>query len=63
MKTIDQILKDARTVAIVGLSPKPERASIGVATYLQEQGYRVQLGQFCPAPLTPRNLMLLAERG
>ena len=41
MKTIPQILKDARTVAIVGLSPKPERASIGVATYLQEQGYRI----------------------
>jgi predicted CoA-binding protein len=41
MKTIDQILKDARTVAIVGLSPKPERASIGVATYLQAQGYRI----------------------
>jgi predicted CoA-binding protein len=41
MKTIPQILKDARTVAIVGLSPKPERASIGVATYLQQQGYRI----------------------
>ncbi|QLL13841.1 methyltransferase [Pseudomonas chlororaphis] len=33
------------------------------ALFLQEQGYRVQLGLFCPAPLTPRNLMLLAERG
>jgi predicted CoA-binding protein len=41
MKTIDQILKDAHTIAIVGLSPKPERASIGVATYLQAQGYRI----------------------
>ncbi|MDD2048836.1 methyltransferase [Pseudomonas putida] len=30
--------------------------------YLQEQGYRVQLGVFCQQPLTPRNLMLLAER-
>ncbi|MGH8379876.1 methyltransferase [Pseudomonas sp.] len=30
--------------------------------YLQEQGYRVQLGVFCEQPLTPRNLMLLAER-
>jgi predicted CoA-binding protein len=41
MKTIPQILKDARTVAIVGLSPKSERSSIGVATYLQAQGYRI----------------------
>lgn len=32
------------------------------ALYLQEQGYRVQLGTFCAYPLTPRNLMLLAER-
>lgn len=32
------------------------------ALYLQEQGYDVRLGQFCPAHLTPRNLLLLAER-
>lgn len=32
------------------------------ALYLQEQGYRVHLGQFCAALLTPRNLLLLAER-
>ncbi|MBM3113826.1 methyltransferase [Pseudomonas sp. P66] len=32
------------------------------ALYLQEQGYRVQLGVFCDQPLTPRNLMLMAER-
>ena len=30
--------------------------------FLQEQGYQVRLGLFCQAPLTPRNLMLLAER-
>ncbi|MGY2223412.1 methyltransferase [Pseudomonas gingeri] len=33
------------------------------ALFLEEQGYRVRLGQFCESPLTPRNLMLLAERG
>ncbi|WP_455229901.1 methyltransferase [Geopseudomonas aromaticivorans] len=32
------------------------------ALYLEEQGYRVQLGQFCDYHLTPRNLLLLAER-
>lgn len=33
------------------------------ALYLQEQGYRVQLGEFCAYHLTPRNILLLAERG
>lgn len=41
MKPIRQILQDARTIAVVGLSGKPERASLGVATYLQAQGYRI----------------------
>ena len=41
MRTIEQILRAARTVAIVGLSNKPERASLEVATYLQQQGYRI----------------------
>ena len=30
--------------------------------YLQEAGYRVQLGEFCEPSLTPRNLLLLAQR-
>lgn len=33
------------------------------ALYLQERGYRVQLGRFCEDALTPRNLLLLAQRG
>lgn len=41
MRTIEQILRAARTVAVVGLSNKPDRASLEVATYLQEQGYRI----------------------
>jgi hypothetical protein len=32
------------------------------ALYLQEQGFGVRLGNFCPHLLTPRNLLLLAER-
>ena len=32
------------------------------ALYLQEQGYQVRLGTFCAHQLTPRNLLLLAER-
>jgi predicted CoA-binding protein len=41
MKTIRQILEDARTIAVVGLSPKPERASHEVAAFLQSHGYRI----------------------
>jgi predicted CoA-binding protein len=41
MRTIEQILRAARTVAVVGLSNKPERASLEVASYLQQQGYRI----------------------
>jgi hypothetical protein len=32
------------------------------ALYLQERGYQVRLGRFCNSQLTPRNLLLLAER-
>jgi hypothetical protein len=32
------------------------------ALFLQEEGYKVQVGTFCETPLTPRNLMVLAER-
>jgi predicted CoA-binding protein len=41
MRTIEQILRSAKTVAVIGLSPKPERASLEVAEYLQSQGYRI----------------------
>ena len=41
MRTIPQILQDSKTIAVVGLSNKPERASFGVAEYLQQQGYRI----------------------
>ncbi|WP_219266382.1 methyltransferase [Pseudomonas sp. Xaverov 259] len=32
------------------------------ALFLKEQGYKVEIGTFCEPTLTPRNLMLLAER-
>jgi predicted CoA-binding protein len=41
MKTIAQILQDAKIIAVVGLSDKPDRASHEVAAYLQQQGYRI----------------------
>ena len=38
---IDAILKQTRTIAVVGLSPNPLRVSYEVAQYLQNQGYRI----------------------
>jgi hypothetical protein len=32
------------------------------ALYLQERGYHVRLGSFCRTRLSPRNLLLIAER-
>ena len=37
----EKILKTCRTVAVVGLSPKSERASLRIAAHLKEQGYRI----------------------
>jgi uncharacterized protein len=54
-------LESARTIAIVGCSPNPDRPSNAIARYLLEQGYRVVpvnpghraiLGQTCYRSLT-----------
>jgi len=52
---IERILREARTVAVVGLSPRPERPSYGVASYLQQQGYRI-------IPVNPTVDQVLGER-
>lgn len=39
--TIRKILTSSRTIAVVGWSPKPDRASHGVAAFLARRGYRV----------------------
>ena len=53
--TIQTILQNCRTVAVVGLSPKPERDSHHVAEYLQQQGYRI-------VPINPMAQEILGER-
>lgn len=53
--TIRRLLTSARTVAVVGLSPKELRASYFVGFYLQRNGYRV-------IPVNPRERTILGER-
>ena len=38
---IRNLLTEARTIALVGASDRPDRASYGVMAFLQAQGYRV----------------------
>lgn len=40
-RTIRQILEDARTIAVVGASPNPDRDSYKIMTYLINNGYSV----------------------
>jgi uncharacterized protein len=47
-------LKEAKTIAVVGLSGNPMRPSHGVAQYLQEQGYRI-------IPVNPQESQVLGE--
>ncbi len=51
---IRSALESARTIAVVGCSPKPERPSNAIARYLVEQGYRV-------IPINPGHSRILGE--
>jgi predicted CoA-binding protein len=49
------LLGDAETIAVVGLSSKPDRPSYDVASYLQGRGYRI-------VPVNPTETEVLGER-
>ena len=41
VESITELLKTAKTIAVVGLSDSPFRTSYGVSEYMQSQGYRI----------------------
>jgi predicted CoA-binding protein len=49
------LLREAKTIAVVGLSSNPTRASFGVSRFLQRHGYRV-------IPVNPAESEVLGER-
>lgn len=52
---IKALLSAAKTIAVVGLSPKPDRDSYQVAAYLQQHGYRI-------LPVRPAQAEILGEK-
>jgi uncharacterized protein len=50
-----ELLADAHTIAVVGLSSKPGRPALDIASHLQRRGYRV-------VPVHPRETEVLGER-
>jgi predicted CoA-binding protein len=54
-ETIERILDECRTIAVVGLSSNPSRASNGVASYMRQQGYKV-------IPVNPNEAQVFDEK-
>lgn len=52
---IGELLKSARTIAVVGLSSNPMRPSYGVAEYMKNAGYKI-------IPVNPNETEVLGER-
>ena len=52
---IRQSLENCKTIAVVGLSPKPHRDSFRVAKYMQDQGFRI-------VPINPNIDEVLGEK-
>lgn len=55
MASIPEILRSARTIAVVGLSRNPTRPSNGISAYMQRFGYRI-------IPVNPNETEVLGEK-
>jgi uncharacterized protein len=53
--TIKEMLETYHTIAVVGLSSRPHRASYGVSRYMQRAGYRI-------IPVNPTETEVLGEK-
>jgi uncharacterized protein len=54
-ETIRTILEKTKTIAVVGLSDKPDRPSFYVSKYMQQEGYRI-------IPVHPTVTLALGEK-
>jgi uncharacterized protein len=52
---VTELLRNAKTIAVVGLSDNPMRPSYGVSAYMQSQGYRI-------IPVNPQIESCLGEK-
>lgn len=52
---VTELLRNSRTIAVVGLSNRRQRPSHGVAQYMQSAGYRI-------IPVNPHETEVLGER-
>lgn len=55
VEMIDEVVKNSKTIAMVGLSPNPDKDSHKVAKYMQEHGYRI-------IPIYPKEDEILGEK-
>jgi predicted CoA-binding protein len=53
--TGEQMIRNGKTIAVVGLSNRRSRPSYGVSEYLQSQGYRI-------IPVNPNETEILGEK-
>jgi len=54
-QTLKEIFKEVKTIAVIGLSPNPQKDSHKVAAYLQKVGYKI-------VPVYPKGEEILGER-
>ena len=52
---IEQLLRNSKTIAVVGISDNPMRPSHGVSEYMQQHGYRI-------IPVNPQVREVLGEK-
>ena len=52
---IKSVLENSKTIAVLGLSPKPERDSNKVAIYLKDKGFKI-------LPVNPTQKEILGEK-